>query len=98
MSETARWDKWDYIEVVYRTALLVLLSGTTLYAVVKITESLRSVYPAYNVLVYLITTVLFIGWLVLTISATAYLVFVSTGTFRPREELPVDGEDLEDIT
>ena len=91
-----RWDKWDYLEVAYRLLIIILLAVPTAFFVVMISEIVTGTLSKF--IAYLIITFFAFAWIMLVVGVVAWVVFVAKGTFRPREELPDDGEDLEDIT
>ena len=98
LPDAPAWDKWDYIEVAYRTLIIVLILSSAGFFAMKMIEAVKYVMPAYPFLAYIIASLITFFWIVLCVAVIAWAVFIAKGTFRPREELPDDGEDLEDIT
>ena len=92
------WDKWDYLEILYRSLIVLMVTGTSAFFLVQMVYAIVALFPDHPFIVYLITSLLFFGWVLMAIGVCAWVIFIAKGTFRPKEELPADGEDLEDIT
>lgn len=89
-------DKYDYIEIAYRFALLCIFCVASGYVLIN-SWIANALATGNGIVQYIVVVIGIAGWLVLILGIAAYLAFVAKGSFRPKE--PCDDEDEdEDVT
>jgi hypothetical protein len=81
-------DKYDYIEIVYRTVLFLTIMGAGMY--VMLTTFLLPFPPNPDITWWGFTIALMTIWVIFGIGVSSYLIFVAKGTFRPKTQEELD--------
>lgn len=84
-------DKWDYLEIGYRTLIFLAMVVPIGYFLNLIVESLKP----YELLGSAISGFFVLGFVFYMIGVASWLTFVSKGTFRPKQKEYDCDEDMD---
>jgi len=74
-------DKWFYIEILYRTLVLAMVTIPSFYAM-----SMLVGYCGYGLFWSIVKFAMIWLWVIFEISVVSWLILVASGTFRPKTE------------
>jgi len=92
------WDKWDYFEVFFRAGVFIGIFLSSAYFVIQVSEVIVGLLPDQHFIQYFIVALMILAFIFLNLASLVWILMIAKGTWRPVEELPEDGEQLEDIT